>query len=317
MSKIKKLPRALDGKIIGPAHHFAFKDVHTCSSIVAMPPNFQFTKVILHFVEMCFGLIAYDAFAIPSFSEKLEQQSETVFQTLNIADKSHEIEKIFIFQTSNAHEADRKMSFSDMATQDSYHIRGLLKSYELIAARYPRMKVFLFYITLSEDLENLIITEIIPGKPSQVRLFANYMFKGIYSCETALVRCIEFRTRKADKSLVRNYFGFDTFGLIGLPGASKRFLEGSESAWQSIRSACNTDGCKELIVVHHSDCGAYKGVANFNGDQVEEEIMHRKEMEKFADLVYSRYPKIKVIPVYARIDFEEATIEYVLIDRFN
>ena len=170
------------------------------------------------------------------------------------------------------------------------------------------------YVTLKEGQQHMVMSEVHPNGERETIFRAEYRFRGVYNCDTALIRCIEFRTRKQDRSFVRNSLKIPTFGLIGLPGASKRFLEDSQSAWEAINLACNTDGCKKIILMHHADCGAYGGVACFDGDAVLEEIMHRGEMYKLRDMIHKKYPNIEVVLVYVRLIHNQTKLQYVLFD---
>ena len=303
----------LDGKILSTVP-FRFKGVTECDAIVAMPPGFNFTKEMLDCVEISFGIKAFDAFAIPAFSKRLASESHTVFETLNLAEKKHKVKKIILFQTIDVHEKGKSNRFSSQAMEDGYHIAGLLKSRELILKKYPSINIFLVYVTLTEDQKRIRMYEIHPNGEREVILRAEYRFKDIHECDTALVRCIEFRCRKEDRSFVRYSLGIDAFGLIGLPGASKRFLADSESAWKAINLACNNEGCKRIILMHHADCGAYGGTDVFDGDAAAEEVMHRNEMRRMKKMTNEKYPGIEVIMVYVRLIDDQSQLQYVMFD---
>jgi uncharacterized protein with HEPN domain len=293
---------------------FRFKGITECDAIVAMPPGCHFTKEILDCVEGTFGIKAFDAFAIPAFSNRLARESKTVFETLNLANKKHKVKKMILFQTVDVHEQGRSNRFSNQVLEDAYHISGLLKSRELILKKYPEMDVSLVYVTLIDNQTRIRMYEIHPDGEMEIIYRTVYRFNGIYHCDTALIRCIEFRCRKEDRSFVRYSLGIDLFGLIGLPGASKRFIEESESAWKAINLACNNEGCKKIILMHHADCGAYGGIDVFNGDAIAEELMHRKEMYKMRDMVNLKYPDVEVVLVYVRLIDEQTKLQYVIFD---
>lgn len=293
---------------------FRFKGITECDAIVAMPPGCNFTKEILDCAEISFGIKAFDAFAIPAFSKRLASESQTVFDTLNLAKKKHKAKQIILFQTVDVHENGKSNRFSNQALEDGYHISGLLKSRELILRKHPEMDVSLVYVTLVDDQSRIRMYEIHPNGEREVILRTKYRFKDIYQCDTALVRCIEFRCRKEDRSFVRYSLGIDLFGLIGFPGASKRFLEDSESAWKAINLACNNEGCKRIILMHHADCGAYGGIEAFDSDVVAEEVMHRNEMKKMKQMINGKYPAVDVIMVYVRLIDDQTKLQYVVFD---
>ncbi|EKE18912.1 MAG: hypothetical protein ACD_9C00200G0005 [uncultured bacterium] len=293
---------------------FRFKGINKCDDIVVMPPGYNFTKEILDCAESVFSAKAFDAFAVPAFHKRLAEESQTVFETLNIADKKHNVKRIIIFQTVDVHKKGKSNRFKNRATEDKYHISELINSRKRILEKYPNIEVSMVYVTLIKKQTRIRMFEIYPDGRKEIIFRAQYRFKDIYECDTALVRCIEFRCRKEDRSFVRYSLGIDVFGLIGFPGASKKFLEDSKSAWKAINLACNTEGCKRIILMHHADCGAYEKEAKaFNGDAVAEEKMHRKEMRKMKKMINKKYPGIEVIMVYVRIIDDQTKLRYVII----
>ncbi|EKE25051.1 MAG: hypothetical protein ACD_5C00314G0002 [uncultured bacterium] len=293
---------------------FRFKGVNECDAIVTMPPGFFFTKEILDCVEYVLGIKAFDAFAIPAFSKRIVDGSETVLETLEIANKKHRVDKIINFQSVDVHKKGKSDRFSNQQEEDDFHISGLMASKALILKYYPEMEVVSIYVTLSEDHALIRMYEIHDDGTREVIFRPKYRFKGICQCDTAVIRCIEFRNRKEDRSFVRFSLGFDSFGLIGFAGASRPFLKGSKSAWKAISLACNHEGCKRIILMHHADCGAYKKDHDFKGDLVAEEIMHRDEMRKMKEKILEKYPDVEVIMVYVRMIEDFTKLQYVIFE---
>lgn len=293
---------------------FRFKGVHECDAIVTMPPGFFFTKEILDCVEYVLGIKAFDAFAIPAFSKRIADGSETVLETLAIANKKHKVRRVINFQSVDVHKKGRSDRFSNQQEEDEFHISGLMKSKELILREYPEMDVVSIYVTLSEDHDLVRMYEIHDDGTREVIFRPIYRFKGIYQCDTAVIRCIEFRNRKEDRSFVRFSLGFDSFGLIGFAGSSKAFLRGSKSAWKAVSLACNHEGCKRIVLMHHADCGAYGGQGVFGGDVIAEEKMHRSEMRQMKEKILEKHPNVEVIMVYVRMIEDFTKLQYVVFE---
>ncbi len=49
-----------------------------------------------------------------------------------------------------------------------------------------------------------------------------------------------------------------------------------------------------VILMNHSDCGAYGGTKGFHDDVDEEFSAHNKELETAKKIIKKRFPKIKV-----------------------
>lgn len=293
---------------------FRFKGVNECDAIVTMPPGFFFTKEILDCVEYVLGIKAFDAFAIPAFSKCIANGSETVLETLEIANEKHKVNKVINFQSVDVHKKGGSDRFSSQQKEDDFHISGLMESRQLILKYYPEMEVISIYVTLSEDHELIRMYEIHDKETKELIFRPKYRFKGIYQCDTAVIRCIEFRNRKEDRSFVRFSLGHDSFGLIGFAGSSRAFLKGSKSAWKAVSLACNHEGCKKIVLMHHADCGAYGGQGAFQGDAIAEEKMHREEMRKMKERILEKHPDVEVIMVYVRIIEDSTKLQYVVFE---
>lgn len=293
---------------------FRFKGINECDAIVTMPPGFFFTKEILDCVEVSFGIKAFDAFAIPAFSKRIASGSQTVLDTLSIANQKHKVRKILNFQTVDVHKQGQSNRFNNREQEDEFHVCGLMESKKRILQEYPQMEVISVYVTLSEDQQWVRMYLVNEDGSLEFFFRAPYRFKGIYTCDTAVIRCIEFRNRKEDRSFVRFSLGFDSFGLIGFAGSSQAFLKGSRSAWKAISLACNHEGCKRIVLMHHADCGAYGGAEIFQGDAIAEEIMHRNEMRKMKDKIQEKHPEVEVIMAYVRLIDNQTKLQYVVFE---
>ena len=59
---------------------------------------------------------------------------------------------------------------------------------------------------------------------------------------------------------------------------------------------------KRVLVMSHSDCATYGGLAHFKGDQAAEAAHHRAELLRAAELVTSNFPGISVEPYFVTFD---------------
>lgn len=307
MSSTNSVPSLMNGVLsVVP---FRFSGVHSCDAIAAMPLAYPFAKEMLDFIEVSYGIKGFDILGIPSVSKRLAEESKTVMDALGIACDRHNVKRMILFQTVDFH-SDRKQ-FDSQFEEDSFHKDVLIRSGEMIRRLHSKIEASLVYVRLVNDRTEIEMVEISDEGRERVRLVAPYRFKGIHVCETYLVMCMDFRFRKEARSCVRYSLKIDHFGLIGLPGSSRKFLEDSESAWRSLEIAIKEHGCKRVIIMHHADCWAYGGIDSFEGDCIAEEHAHLLDMISFEEMVKEKYPHVEVVRIYARLIERGTKIQFV------
>lgn len=71
---------------------------------------------------------------------------------------------------------------------------------------------------------------------------------------------------------------------------------------EQIRISVQLHKAPRVVLMNHSDCGAYGGLALFNGDPVAEAAHHEQELLRAARLVKSRFPQLEVQPYFVKFD---------------
>jgi hypothetical protein len=56
------------------------------------------------------------------------------------------------------------------------------------------------------------------------------------------------------------------------------------------------------MVMSHSDCATYGGLAHFKGDEAAEAEHHRSELLRAGELLTSNFPGISVEPYFVKFD---------------
>lgn len=139
-----------------------------------------------------------------------------------------------------------------------------------------------------------------------------FSYRGIHTCELVVLCCIDFRFWRETMSFVDELYG-DSYDFPKLPGSAKAINESKEGdlAQICVDVPCNLHGVKKIIVVNHSDCGAYGGNSQFKGDRLAEQKFHEKELQKAFDILNKKYLKQEVILVYARTTEDELKVEFI------
>lgn len=63
---------------------------------------------------------------------------------------------------------------------------------------------------------------------------------------------------------------------------------------EQIRLAIRLHACTRVILMSHSDCATYGGLARFNGDRQAEAAHHKTELQRAAEIVHSEFPNVSV-----------------------
>lgn len=289
---------------------FLYEGVHNCPAVAIIPPNFPFSSSMFQCMEDSFGHRAFDSFLVPGFSSKLSKESRTVLAALDLAYKGHHIEEAVVFAHVDFHKQGFSTRFDTQIKEDCYHKGGLISSLRMLRKRYPKLNIRLVYARLVDDQKEIELSEIFECGRERIRLVTPYGFRGIFQCGAAIIICIDFRFRKETRIYVRNSLKIPTYDTIGIPGASKSFIDDARVSWKAIKVAYEQHGCRVFVIVHHQDCGAYGG-SSFFSNPIEEEHYHRDQMISFERKIKEKYPDVSIIKVYARL-VDGKKIQFVL-----
>jgi hypothetical protein len=114
---------------------------------------------------------------------------------------------------------------------------------------------------------------------------------GLYRADAVAVWCFDDRfTLAAQKFLKRR--GVGCADSIRVAGGAKSLASPREESdrrfvIEQIRLSRKLHGAERVILMSHSDCGAYGGIAAFEGDAAVEADHHRGELERAAACVRS------------------------------
>lgn len=98
------------------------------------------------------------------------------------------------------------------------------------------------------------------------------------------------------------------YDLVSMAGACKELAQscpGAEVLRTQVRIATRLHGVSELIIIHHTDCGAYGGRDAFNSAEAERD-QHVHDMRQSANFLKKEFPEITVVMVLARIHDDQS-----------
>ena len=129
-----------------------------------------------------------------------------------------------------------------------------------------------------------------------------------YVADAVVLACFDARFDLALRKLLKR-LGIQSPDVIRLAGGPRALVSGSPfeqaAALDQVRVARRLHGAARAVLVGHSDCGAYGGLARgFHGDLARELDFHREELNRAATLLRDTLGLAGVVTCF--IDFERA-----------
>jgi hypothetical protein len=128
-----------------------------------------------------------------------------------------------------------------------------------------------------------------------------------YHCDAAILWCFDNRFELGFRKFLKR-MGVMNSDPIKIAGgakvlASPEHESDREFVLDQIRKSIRLHGTKRVILMLHSDCGAYGGLAGgFNGDTTAEATHHERELQRAASNLRAAIPGIEVRGYF--VDFE-------------
>ena len=127
-----------------------------------------------------------------------------------------------------------------------------------------------------------------------------------YHCDAAVVSCFDNRFELAFRKFIRR-IGVLTPDPIKIAGGAKTLASPArqsdqEYVLEQIQKSIDLHHTKRVILMLHSDCGAYGGLARFEGDVRREAEHHASELRRAADRLHAAIPGLEVQAFF--VDFE-------------
>jgi carbonic anhydrase len=127
-----------------------------------------------------------------------------------------------------------------------------------------------------------------------------------YQSDAAVVWCFDQRFDLASqKFLKRN--GVTITDVIKIAGGAKSLASPEqetdrEFVLDQLLKSIKLHDTKRVILMMHSDCGAYGGLAAFRGDAAAEAAHHESELQRASSILRAAFPNLKIDAYF--VDFE-------------
>jgi carbonic anhydrase len=128
-----------------------------------------------------------------------------------------------------------------------------------------------------------------------------------YRCDASVVSCFDNRFDAVSRKLLRRLGVVQPDG-IRIAGGAKALASPDEEfnrsfVLEQIRKSIRLHGTERAILMLHSDCGAYGGLAaRFRGDAEAEAAHHRAELARAAEVLKAAIPGLAVECFFLNFD---------------
>jgi hypothetical protein len=132
-----------------------------------------------------------------------------------------------------------------------------------------------------------------------------------YSCDASVVSCFDNRFEAVNRKLLK-HIGVSQPDPIRIAGGAKSLASPDEEFYRTfvveqIRKSMRLHNTRRTLLILHSDCGAYGGLAaGFAGDTGAEFAHHRAELRRATAFLRDAIPELLVQSFF--LNFEGAWI---------
>lgn len=127
-----------------------------------------------------------------------------------------------------------------------------------------------------------------------------------YVADAAVLCCFDHRINRAVRKFLKKQ-GIVQADMIIVAGGAKTLASPRNDFEQDfileqVRMSIRLHQTKRVLVMSHSDCATYGGLAYFKGDRAAEASHHRSELLRAAELLNKSFPGISVEPYFVQFD---------------
>ncbi|HOS88192.1 MAG TPA: hypothetical protein PL093_01300 [Candidatus Pacearchaeota archaeon] len=138
-----------------------------------------------------------------------------------------------------------------------------------------------------------------------------------HTCKAILIKCIDFRLEKEMRHWLDENNLTGDCDIVSLAGATQELSNKKEIQdlfLKQIQIAHNLHQASQVILVHHSDCGAYKNIYHFK-NETEERIVQIKDMNRAEKIIKENFPDMVIKKIWAQLnDIQGNFITFETID---
>lgn len=128
-----------------------------------------------------------------------------------------------------------------------------------------------------------------------------------HTCTHAIVHCMDFRLNPSIQDFLEAHDLVNTTDIISLAGGVKNINDNENGcAEQQIELSVKLHAISTLMLMNHTDCGAYGGSDKFETKDEEKEF-HITELRKAKEKLAKIYPQLEIVIMLGNTISKETT----------
>ena len=137
-----------------------------------------------------------------------------------------------------------------------------------------------------------------------------------HHCRALILHCIDFRFSEAIINWLKEKGLLNNCDIVSLAGASRGLVNPKNSAepeiiLRQIEISSNLHKISQIILMNHTDCGAYGGRDAFASSEAEH-LQHLGDMREAKKIILNKLPELEVKIVLAKINpLEQISFEEI------
>ena len=127
-------------------------------------------------------------------------------------------------------------------------------------------------------------------------------------CKALIIHCIDFRFGKAIKKYLEDENLLGDVDIVSVAGAVKNLVDPKEQGdvefmTRQVEISSRLHQISQVILMNHTDCGAYGGSEAFENKNAEYE-KHTNDIQKAKEIIIAKFPNLEVKKILAHISPE-------------
>ena len=127
-----------------------------------------------------------------------------------------------------------------------------------------------------------------------------------YAADAVVLCCFDFRIHQAVRKFLKKQ-GIQKPDMVVIAGGAKTLASPRNDferdfILEQVRLAIRLHHAQRMILMSHSDCATYGGLAAFQGDPKVEAAHHKQELRRGVELLKEKFPQLAVEPYF--VNFE-------------
>jgi hypothetical protein len=150
----------------------------------------------------------------------------------------------------------------------------------------------------------------------------------MHYCPTIIYHCIDFRLIKETMRFIDERYGLGTCDIVSVAGAGKGIADDEEKTknienenknfrcylLRQAKLSYTLHGSRKVVLIHHSDCGAYNSFYKFKSGE-EEKQKQIEDMRKAETIIKKLLPDVAVEKVWAQmLDSKGEKVNFIIVD---